>query len=210
MGRVIDSRTRTKILQAALHHIALFGEEKLSMSGVADEASLSRGTVYRYFTNREQLLDALAEFVRERFQSGVTRAIEGGGDTRDKLRRIFAGSIDQETRLAVQRLRELQPAFTLTFLTTHMPDFNAVFKAALRDDFEGRDLRLGIDEFVELLTRMSVGTTLFGDSPELVERLMLTLWDAIQPAENRNGRTAAIKAVKPARPIKAVTTARSA
>jgi AcrR family transcriptional regulator len=207
MATVIDSRTRTKILQAALHHIALFGEDKLSMSGVADEASLSRGTVYRYFTNREQLLDALAEFVRERFQSGVTGAAEGGGDTRDKLRRIFAGSIDDETRLAVRRLRELQPAFTLTFLTSHMPDFSAVFKAALLPDFAGKDLRLTIDEFVELLTRMSVGTTLFGDDPELIERLVLTLWDAIQPVQTKNGRTAAVRA---ARPVKAVKAARSA
>ncbi|MCU1361248.1 MAG: putative transcriptional regulator, family [Ilumatobacteraceae bacterium] len=173
------------------------------MSGVADEANLSRGTVYRYFVNREQLLDAMAEYVREQVQYGIVSSAAGEGGTRDKLRRIFAGSMDDETRVAIRRLRELQPAFTLSFLTAHMPDFRAVFTSVLRDDFEGRDMPLSLDEFVEFLTRISVTETLLDDQPGNVERLVLTLWDAIQPpAKVRRASTpktaTAVKAVRSA------------
>jgi AcrR family transcriptional regulator len=188
MPRVTESRTRGRILQAALHHIALFGEDRLSMSGVADEAGLSRGTVYRYFTNREELLDALAEHVRAGFQAGVENAARGGGDTRAKLGRILDGRVDPETRQAVRRLRELQPAFTLNFLTVHMPDFIDVYERAMAPDFARDDLLMPLREFAEMMARVTVTETLFDDDPELIKGLVLAMWDAIQPSARRRPR----------------------
>ncbi|MCU1358732.1 MAG: bacterial regulatory s, tetR family protein [Ilumatobacteraceae bacterium] len=181
--RVIDSRTRTKILQAALHHVALFGEERLSMSGIAEEAGLSRGTVYRYFTNRDEIRDALAEHVRANFRDGVERASQGKGDTRVKLQRIIESRVDPETRLAVRRLRDLQPAFTLNFLTLHLPDFVDVYEAALKDDFDRPDLRLSLHVFAQIIARIAVTETLFDDDPERITALGAALWDAIQPRQ---------------------------
>jgi AcrR family transcriptional regulator len=178
----MDSRTRAKILQAALHHLALFGEDKLSMSGVADEAKISRGTVYRYFANREDLLDGVADFVRQNFSDGVTTAAVAGGTTRAKLQRILRQRVDPETRQAVRRLRELQPNFTLAFLTEHMADFKALYTRMLAEDLADDELRLSPSVFVELLARVAVGETLFDDDPALVERLVLSVWDAMQPA----------------------------
>jgi len=180
---VIDSRTRTKILQAALHHIALYGEERLSMSGVASEAKVSRGTVYRYFTNREELLDAIALHVRQTFENGVVAAAAEGGDTSEKLDRIVAQRIDPDTRQAVRRLRELQPAFTLEFLTEHLPEFRKVYARALRDDFDRPDLRLSLDDFVEQLVRITVMETLCDLDPEETRRLVVQLWDLTRTAD---------------------------
>jgi AcrR family transcriptional regulator len=179
--RVIDSRTRTKILQAALHHVALFGEDHLSMSGIAGEAGLSRGTVYRYFTNRDEIRDALAEHVQANFRQGVERATTGSDDTRVKLERIIESRVDPETRQAVRRLRDLQPAFTLNFLTVHMPDFVKVYEAALEDDFDRRDLLVSLHDFAQIIARIAVTETLFDDDPELIKSLCGALWDAIQP-----------------------------
>jgi AcrR family transcriptional regulator len=181
MPEVIDSRTRIRILQAALHHIALFGEDRLSMSGVAAEAGLSRGTVYRYFTNREELLVALAEHVRSTFQNGVDNAAKGGGESKVKLKRIIEQRIDGETRQAVRRLRELQPAFTLNFLAVHMPDFVTVYERALADDFDRGDLLMSLHDFAQIVSRVTVTETLFDDDPDLIMDLVLKLWDAIQP-----------------------------
>jgi AcrR family transcriptional regulator len=179
--RAIDSRTRTKILQAALHHVALFGDERLSMSGIAGEAGLSRGTVYRYFTNRDEIRDALADHVRTNFREGVQRAAVGTGDTRAKLERIIEHRVDPETRQAVRQLRDLQPAFTLNFLTVHMPDFVEVYEAALVDDFDRPDLLLSLHDFAQIVARIAVTETLFDDEPELIKELTAALWNAIQP-----------------------------
>jgi len=193
--RVIDSRTRTKILQAALHHVALFGDERLSMSGIAGEAGLSRGTVYRYFTNREEIREALAEHVRGTFREGVERAAVGPGGTRAKLERIIQTRVDAETRQAVRQLRDLRPAFTLDFLTVHMPDFVEVYERALTDDFDRPDLLLSLHDFAQIIARITVTETLFDDDPELIAALSAALWEAIQPRSRR--RAAKVVAARP-------------
>jgi hypothetical protein len=92
-------------------------------------------------------------------------------------------------RQAVRRLRELQPAFTLNFLTVHMPDFVKVFERALADDFDRDDLLMSLNDFAELLARISVTETLFNDDPEVIKALIFTLWTAIQPPTVRRPRS---------------------
>jgi AcrR family transcriptional regulator len=184
----MDSKTRTRILQATLHHIALYGEDRLSMSGVADEAGLSRGTVYRYFTNRDELLDAVAEHVRTIFTRGVADAAAQGGTSTEKLERVLSTSIDEDTRVAVRRLRELQPAFTLNFLTVHMPDFVRVFTTSFATDFELGDYGMSLDDFAQLMARITVTGTLFYDDADEVKSLIMSIWDIIQPPHRKVSR----------------------
>jgi AcrR family transcriptional regulator len=53
--------TRTKILKAALECFAQLGISRTSMHDVARTADVSRGTVYRYFSERQDLIDAAIE-----------------------------------------------------------------------------------------------------------------------------------------------------
>jgi AcrR family transcriptional regulator len=184
----VDSRTRTRILDAALHHIALFGEDRVSISGVADEAGLSRGTVYRYFANREGLLDAIADHVLQRSKNSINKAVAQGGEPEALLRRVVAERIDSDTRRAVRRLRELQPAFTLNFLTAHHREFKELYAAALRPLFAGDDLAMSLDDFCEYVMRITVSETLFDDDPELIDGLVLKLWETIAPKRIRKSR----------------------
>lgn len=50
---------RERILDAGYRMLFKFGENKTSMADIAEAAEVSRGTVYRYFGDREQLLDAI-------------------------------------------------------------------------------------------------------------------------------------------------------
>lgn len=47
---------RSRLLEAACHRIAADGLRGVSVAGVAEEAGVSRPTVYRYFHDREQLV----------------------------------------------------------------------------------------------------------------------------------------------------------
>jgi AcrR family transcriptional regulator len=58
---VADDSTRTRILEAALQCFKQLGIDKTSLIDVARTADLSRGTVYRYFSDRQSLIDATVE-----------------------------------------------------------------------------------------------------------------------------------------------------
>src|SRR3546814_8051875 len=52
-----------KILDGALRAISEMGARRLSMRDISDASGVSRGTLYRYFSSREEVLAAVSEFV---------------------------------------------------------------------------------------------------------------------------------------------------
>ena len=52
-----------KILSGAIDVIANRGARRLSMSDIIDTSGVSRGTLYRYFSNKDEVLAAVSEFV---------------------------------------------------------------------------------------------------------------------------------------------------
>ena len=51
-----------KILSGALDAIAERGVRRLSMSDIIEASGVSRGTLYRYFSSKDDVLAAVAEF----------------------------------------------------------------------------------------------------------------------------------------------------
>lgn len=58
--------TADRIVEAAADCIRLWGIRRVSMNDVAREAGVSRGSVYRYFADREALVQAVLEHTSER------------------------------------------------------------------------------------------------------------------------------------------------
>lgn len=67
---------REQIICAARACFVRFGTEKTSMSDVAREAGLSRGTVYRYFTDRADLIDAVFAYESHLFHEGMRKQLD--------------------------------------------------------------------------------------------------------------------------------------
>jgi AcrR family transcriptional regulator len=178
----IDNRTRVRIVQAGLQHIALFGSSRLSITGVADTAKMARGTVYRYFANSDELLDAIGEYVRASFENHVVGATNEEADPRARLVRMLEEPVDAQTWAAIERLREFQPEFTLEFLTRHLPDFIKVYRRAFASDFRNNEYAMSLDNFVKTLARVVVTGTLLNDDRSLTRKLGLALWDSISAA----------------------------
>ncbi|MXO89962.1 TetR/AcrR family transcriptional regulator [Pontixanthobacter aquaemixtae] len=63
--------TRADILDAALTLLAKDGLEAVSLSGVATQAGVNRGTAYQHFETRESLLAAALQLVSERMFEAV-------------------------------------------------------------------------------------------------------------------------------------------
>lgn len=60
-------RTQVRILDAAERCMHRYGPRRVSMNDVAAEAGVSRGSVYRYYPEREALVDAVLERLATRF-----------------------------------------------------------------------------------------------------------------------------------------------
>ena len=70
------SNTAQLILEAARRAIATRGPIKLTLSVVAEEAGVSRPTLYRWYPTKTILLAALAAYEVELFDKGLKEAIE--------------------------------------------------------------------------------------------------------------------------------------
>jgi len=69
-GPGIGTATPARILAAAEQCLRRLGLRHLSMGDVARAAGVSRGSVYRYFPDRDALLDAVLERAADRFVAG--------------------------------------------------------------------------------------------------------------------------------------------
>ena len=120
----LQQRVAAAILDGAAHVFALQGEQA-NMHDVAAAAGVARATVYRYFPNREALLDELAQSavhdVEERLTSaridavppeeGIARAVRALLDAGDPfvllVRRHPRSDPDRFERSVMRPLREL-------------------------------------------------------------------------------------------------------
>lgn len=66
---------RDQILEAANECFTQLGIQRTSVQDVARKANVSRGTVYRYFEDRNVLIDAAIEFGAQRFYREVASAM---------------------------------------------------------------------------------------------------------------------------------------
>lgn len=72
-GRGLQERVAGGIVEAAARVIAIHGD-RANMADVADEAGIARATLYRYFSSRADLLDALSTLAARRAGEGLATA----------------------------------------------------------------------------------------------------------------------------------------
>lgn len=173
-----ENRNLDKVLQAALHIVALSGPSKLSIAGVAEAAGVSRGTVYRHFANSDDLLNELSNFIWDRFESAILPSIESG-DSKRAIMDFVTGNVDPETQQAVGRLRELQPAYTLNFFIQHRENFTRLCMLALENEFATHSTMIEIRTFAEIICRIAMMDTLLMQDREHSRHLVGALWELV-------------------------------
>ena len=82
------------ILQSAVQEFARLGYQKASLNTIVRDASISKGSLYQYFQNKE----ALFNYIFEQFVLLVKRSVQGAGDTASldffsKVRQVFWAGI---------------------------------------------------------------------------------------------------------------------
>jgi AcrR family transcriptional regulator len=97
----VDDSTRTRILEAALLCFKQLGIDKTSLIDVARTADLSRGTVYRYFSDRQSLIDATVERNTENYYGEAAEVMDRESTLVDQIgafAEVFARNINNYRR----------------------------------------------------------------------------------------------------------------
>lgn len=80
---------RPLILQAATDVFAEQGFAAVRVVDIADRAGIGKGTVYEYFSSKEELLFAVFEWINERIFLRIRSLLDDGGSTRERLQRLL-------------------------------------------------------------------------------------------------------------------------
>lgn len=160
----ITSPSVIKILSGALDAIAERGVRRLSMSDIVEASGVSRGTLYRYFSNKDDVLSAVAEFVCTGFEEGIKEAARGADDPIELFRKVMQFYARYTNENAPDRVFEVEPAFHLAFFRSRFGRYKVAVADALAPLFEFLEHRLdreiNPEVFVETLVRLQLSTLL--------------------------------------------------
>jgi TetR/AcrR family fatty acid metabolism transcriptional regulator len=80
---------RPLILQAATEVFAEQGFVAVTVAEIAERAGIGKGTVYEYFTSKDELLFAVFEWMNEGISHRIRDLLVETGTTHDRLRRML-------------------------------------------------------------------------------------------------------------------------
>lgn len=85
LGLVPSDGMPAVIIDAARRYLMLYGSAKISMVEVAKVGGVSRGSVYKYFPEREALVAAVAELAFATFAADLDDAMAAAGGLEDQV-----------------------------------------------------------------------------------------------------------------------------
>lgn len=136
-------KTEERILDAAYALVARHGIRKTTIEDIAAKAGLSRQTLYRYFANKDSLLDALVEREAERFFGALARVVPEERDLRGALEDALVFTFDYLlTHPLLSWVHENEPDQLIAHLTA---DWGPLLEATRRfiEPFVEREVAAG-------------------------------------------------------------------
>lgn len=83
------NETRTEIIDAAMELFANKGYHETTMSDVVEASNTSKGTVYYYFDNKQELFETMINDVISRLYNSFERIAEKDCSVREKLKKMI-------------------------------------------------------------------------------------------------------------------------
>lgn len=190
-----NGRSLQRILDGAIAALSRHGAMQLSMRDVCDAAGISRATLYRYFSRKEDLLAAVGEYVSRNFIDGINQAVAGSHAPSERLRLVLEFFIRYTAQVKSDRMLEIEPSFVLKFLQSHFAQHVAVFNEALTPVYDDIESHLGIRInrllVSEVLVRAEQSTVVVpaGRSWEALPEALSRMLEELYRAKTRSGKS---------------------
>lgn len=201
-----DPAKRGQIIEGAKRVFMRLGFDAASMNDITREAGVSKGTIYVYFENKEDLFGAIIEQERQRITLMLKDILAGSEEVEDGLYRFGMGFATHIT--APQTINAMR---TLIGVTTRMPKLCSRFfhspanvRTVLEDfikrhvalgNLEVEDTDLAARQFIELASGTFFKLRLFGDLDDVppesdLDRTVRSAIRMFMAAYGRSGSTA--------------------
>ncbi len=174
------------------------GADKLSVSDICEASGISRGTFYRYFASKDDVLGALGRHFEEGIADAITNAIVARPAPEDRVQVVLGAILDYRNDTAdFAGMFEATPDFTLGFLRGAFPQLIDIVTEALDPAMHTSPLvttgELTPRQLGELFLRTVMSMLMFpGSRAQQVPQLVTSLFrsEAAVPAR-RTRRTKA-------------------
>jgi AcrR family transcriptional regulator len=188
-----DPAKRQQILDGARRVFMKMGFDAASMNDVTREAGVSKGTLYVYFANKEELFTAMIDIERASFVAAVRTALSENADVASALYEFgmtFVSHMTEEKVINAMRtvlgVRERMPSLCQQFFSGP-ENLRAVMSDFLnRQTAEGRlkidDIDLAARQFLELCSGSFFKLRLFGamETPPSHEEMNRVICGAVR------------------------------
>ncbi|MCV7177084.1 TetR/AcrR family transcriptional regulator [Mycolicibacterium sphagni] len=174
--------------------VARQGPKKLAMSEIASEAGVSVGTLYRYFSSKDELLDRLGHHFEAKLQGVLEAEIAADPDPTKRLQIV----IDVMLRFfldnpVTMQLAQLEPGFMLGYVTNSKRTVSILLRGVLEPALAGSPAITGgvvtLDEVVDLIFRVAFSHYFMpGDSDYRKLRdvvVLLSISAGLEPGKTR-------------------------
>jgi AcrR family transcriptional regulator len=104
--------TKTRILDVSLQLSHKYGFWSFKVEDILKYAHISRATFYKYFDNKQDVLDTLFDNEMDKIESSIMMAVKKESNSFDKLSAFF--------RLDIQGVRELFDTLNIRFGEIHV------------------------------------------------------------------------------------------
>ncbi|AYD02327.1 TetR/AcrR family transcriptional regulator [Neorhizobium sp. NCHU2750] len=206
-----DPAKREQILEGAKRVFMRLGFDAASMNDITREAGVSKGTIYVYFTDKEDLFVAMVEAEREAFLSSLRMVLANNEDIETGLYQFgvtFLEHLTDENVMTAMRtvlgVRERMPALCSRFfrgpqnLRTVLHDYLERGVAAGTLDIDDLDLASG--QYLDLASGSFFKYRLFGTmqnapSREEIDRVIRGAIRVFMAAYGPHNRSLIAKAV---------------
>lgn len=171
-----------RILDATLEAVSRQGLSSLSMSDVCRVAGVARGTLYRYFSSKEVLLESLGQRTRQQTELGVRQAAASAATGTEALAAVikFLKEFAEESK--AKAMLEIEPLFFMNFLRRQQASYIDVVTDALSKFYDEMDESLGykVDRKLcsEIFLRLQTSYIFLPDnrtSEQITETIMASL-----------------------------------
>lgn len=174
-GKVKRARPRPgetvqRILATTKEILLEQGASDINVRRVCKEANISRATFYRYFGSKEELLEALVKYERERFDRLIDENTSGCETTRDRLMVYFVSIGNYLVGDKARRFFEGEPKFFIEHFKRIFPksvERTMEVLAPAFDDWDRRlDAKLDRKFVAEMLVRYMLSYVWIPDESE--------------------------------------------
>lgn len=170
-----DPAKRDQILEGAWRVFERMGFDAASMNDITREAGVSKGTIYVYFSSKEELFEALVEKYRAKFIAGILEALNPDAPLREAMTTYGERLVKKVTsHMAISGQR------VVVGVTERMPEIGQQFyrkgpcrgldlfseflaKHVARGNLAVPDTALAADQFASLCQAGIFRRRLFGD-----------------------------------------------